>query len=93
MTSTNLNADDTILTCDDSDDAGVQLVLVGGAFVFVGKTFPPCQGGGGEHFNGKKIPEEVVDVAIGVGATKLEVVAGRYSYSTSQVQLRVWKVF
>lgn len=35
----------TELTCDDSDDAGVELVFVGGAFVFVGKALPACEGG------------------------------------------------
>lgn len=75
------------LTCDDSDDAGVELVLVGGAFVFVGEAFPACEGGRGEDFDGKKITEEVVDVAVGVGAAKLKVVTGWYIYSTSQVQL------
>ena len=76
------------LTCDDSDDTGVELVLVGGSFVFVGKTLPPSEGGGGQDFHGKKVPKEVVDVAIGIGATKLKIITGRYGYSASQVQLR-----
>lgn len=71
------------LTCDDSDDAGVELVLVGGSFVFVCEALPACEGGWGEDFDGKKVPEEVVDVAVGIGATKLKVVTGRYVYSAS----------
>ena len=71
------------LTGDDSDDAGVKLVLVRGSFILVGEALPPSEGGGGKDFNGKKVPEEVIDVAIGVGATKLEVVTGGYGDSAS----------
>ena len=63
------------LTGDNSDNIGVELVLIPQrSLPSVGEALPAGEGGVCQHVQREEVSEEVVHVAVGVGATQLLVV-------------------
>ena len=75
------------LTCNDSDEVGVQLCFAAMGLAFVSKTLPPSEGGHGKHFQREEVAQQVIDVAVGVGAPQLVIVGGGDGHAATDVQL------